>query len=61
MFLETISHKFQHLPQTGGDPNKDLNKVLKVLADSLNQQALLKNLSISKKKLSRTMDNNWSL
>jgi len=31
MFLETISHKFQHLPQTEGDPSKDLNQALKVL------------------------------
>jgi len=23
MFLETISHNFQHLPQTEGDPSKD--------------------------------------
>jgi len=26
MFLETISHKFQHLPQTEGDPSKDFNR-----------------------------------
>jgi len=45
MFLETINHNFQHLPQTEGYPNKDLNQTLKVLGDSLNQQAPLKNLS----------------
>jgi len=45
MFLETISHNFQHLPQTEGDPSKDLNQALKVLGDSLNEQAPLKNLS----------------
>ena len=45
MLLETISHKFQHLPQTEGDSSKDLNQALKVLGDSLNQQASLKNLS----------------
>jgi len=43
MFLETINHKFQHLPQTEGDPSKDLYKALNVLGDSLNQQAPLKN------------------
>ena len=61
MFREIISHKFQHLPQTEGNPSKDLNQALKVLGDSLNQHAPLKNLSRSKKKLSKTMDNNWSL
>jgi len=45
MLLETISHKFQHLPQTEGDPSKDLNQALEVLGDILNQQAPLKNLS----------------
>jgi len=45
MFLETISYNFQHLPQTEGDPSKDLNQALKVLGDSLNEQAPLKNLS----------------
>jgi len=53
MFLETISHNFQHLPQTEGDPSTDLDQALKVLGDSLNQQAPLKNLSRSKKKLSQ--------
>ena len=51
MFLETIIHKFQHLPQTEDDPSKDLNQALKVLGDSLNQQAPLKHISRSKKKL----------
>ena len=27
MFLETISHNFQHLPQTEGDPSKDWSPV----------------------------------
>ena len=58
MFLKTISHNFQHLPQNEGDPSKDLNQFLKVLGDSLNQQAPLKNLSIKKETLSKTMDNN---
>jgi len=53
MFLETISYNFQHLPQTEGDPSKDLNQALKVLGDSLNEQAPLKNLSRWKKKLSQ--------
>jgi len=53
MFLETISHNFQHLPQTEGDPSKDLNQALKVFCDSLNQPPPLKNLSRSKKKLSQ--------
>jgi len=42
MFFATINHKFQHLHQTEGDPSKDLNQALKVLGDSLNQQASLK-------------------
>ena len=53
MFLETLNHNFQRLPQTEGDPSKDLNQALKVLGDSLNQQAPLKNLSKSKRKLSQ--------
>ena len=53
MFLETVSQNFQHLPQTEGDPSKDVNQALNVLGDSLNQQGPLKNLSRSKKKLSQ--------
>jgi len=45
MLLETINHKFQHLPQTEGDSSKDLNQALKVLGGSLNQLAPLKDFS----------------
>jgi len=61
MFLATINHKFQHLHQSEGDPSKDLNQALKVLGDSLNQQAPLKNSLDQKTNCLQTMDNNWFL